>query len=773
MEEKRYQKAYGRLLEYLHSEYAEKIIYAMAGFFSGMIASRGLVFGKYAPFGVATAAAMPKKGMWGALFGAFFGYLFPSPTSVPARYVAALIAVAAIRWSLSELRAINSHPLFAPLTTFTPLLLTGVVMVVINGSMEYSAVLYVAEAFLAGGSAFFLTKAGEFIISTKKDIVYDNMDVASLMITSCIMILSLSDITINGISIGRILTVLLVLYSARMGGISAGAIAGVAAGTIQGLSVMGLSYLSGAYGLGGLMAGVFAPMGKIATAVAFIIAHGVASLQVGDGQPVLIGAIEVAAATILYMALPKSRRITQLFNVRKDTLSGSALRNNVVMRLRHASEALKGVYSSVDEVSRKLAVISAPDIQGVYNSSTERICAGCSKGVLCWGKYKAETIDNFGSLTRIIKEKDRIEMTDFRQDFQERCVRAGEMRQEVNKNYGRYMAREAARLKASQIREVVEAHFQTTAEVLSEMAEEFTMYEHFDSEAAGRVSDILKDNGIAPIEVCCRIDKFDRMTVEAEVEKRRQKKLNRAVFTKEISAACGRNFSPPSVSVAEDSCLIQMCQRPYFDVMRGFSQYNANNNSFCGDCAAAFYDGSGRLIAMISDGMGTGGHAAVDGAMAVAMSESLLKAGIGFDSMLQTLNAALMAKSGEESLATLDIVSIDLFTGETELRKAGAAGTVIKRSKRTEYIELSSMPAGIFPDISFVEERRTLDSGDMIVMVSDGVVAGGSEWLVDLVDNVDSDVDPNLMAEQIIDKARERRTDGHEDDVSVLILVLV
>ena len=48
---------------------------------------------------------------------------------------------------------------------------------------------------------------------------------------------------------------------------------------VQGLSTAGLSYLSGAYGLGGLMAGVFAPMGKAAAAVAFIVSHGVASLQ--------------------------------------------------------------------------------------------------------------------------------------------------------------------------------------------------------------------------------------------------------------------------------------------------------------------------------------------------------------------------------------------------------------------------------------------------------------------------------------------------------------
>ena len=772
VEEKRSIQINQRIYEYLHSEYAQRIIIAVVGFLSGMIASRGLVFGRYAPFGVATVAAVPKKGMWGAVMGAFVGYLFPSPVSVPARYAAALIAVVAIRWSLSELRGIYSHPLFAPATTFLPLLLTGVVMVVLNGSMEYTAALYVAEAFLAAGSSFFLTRSAQLLTSRRGDKAYDNMDMASLMMTICIFILSLSGVTVSGISLGRILTVLVVLYCARVGGISAGAVAGVVAGIMQGLSLVGLSYLSGAYGLGGLMAGVFAPMGKIATAVAFIIAHGVASLQVGDGQIALVGTIEVATATIIYMALPKSRHIAELFTMRRDTLSGNALRNNVVMRLRHAADALNGVYASVDEVSKKLATISAPDMQGVYNNSTERICAGCAKSSLCWGSYKEDTIHNFACLTRPLRDKRRIENGDFIKTFQERCGRVGEMREEVNRNYSRYLAHEAAELRSAQIREVVESHFETTADILKEMAEEFTCYEHFDDEAARRITDVLREYGLTPLEVCCRIDKYDRMTVEAEIEKKRRNHIDKAAFTKDMSTACGRSFAPPCVSNTEAVCLIQMTQRPRYDVLRGFSQYNANGSSFCGDCATAFYDGSGRLISIISDGMGSGGLAAIDGAMTIAMAEQLLRSGIGYDSMLQTVNSALIAKSGDESLATLDIVSIDLFTGETELRKAGAAGTIYRHGKKTEYIELSSMPAGIMPDVHFAMETREMESGDMLVMISDGVIASGSGWLIDMVANSGEDVDPNVLAEKIIRQARRERADGHEDDVSVLILIL-
>lgn len=772
MEERKVHSAAQRIRLMFQSVYTEKIIVMISSFISGLVCARGLVFGKYSPFGIAMVAAAPKNGIWASAAGAFVGYLLPSPVYIPARYIAALIAVIAIRWSLSELKTVSSHPVFAPVVALLPLLLTGITMVLIGGSLGYTSALYLAESLLGAGCAYFMQKTVEIIMYRRKESVFDNIDSASTMITACIFILAFSQFMVAGVSVGRILSILMVLYSARIGGVAGGTIAGVAAGAIQGLSLSGLSYLSGAYGLGGLVAGAFSPLGKIAAAVAFIVAHGIASIQVGQADVAIRGAIEVAVATVLYMAIPKSRRIAEFFTLKKDNLSGGALRSNIVMRLNHASEAMTSVSDSVEEISKKLSTICAPDMQTVYNRSTEKICAGCGKSVVCWRKYKESTISNFASLTKPLKEKGKIDGSDFQKEFLDRCGRSGEMRDEINKNYARYLAKEAAELRAMQVREVVESHFITTSGILSEMANEFSCYEKFDDEAAQRISEILRDNGIIPIEVCCRVDRFDRMTIEAEVEKERRKKINRAAFTKEISAACGRVFSPPCVSTTEDRCRIQMCQRPKFDVDRGFSQYSANNSSFCGDCAAVFYDGAGRLIAIISDGMGNGGRAAVDGAMTVAMAESLLKAGIGFESMLKTVNAALIAKSGDESLATLDVAMIDLFTGQAEFRKAGAAGTVLVRGRKTEYIECASMPVGIMPDIEFAQTNRALEPGDMIVMVSDGVIATGSEWLVDLVENSDEEIELNVLAEQITQRAKKERSDGHDDDVSVLILTL-
>ena len=158
---------------------------------------------------------------------------------------------------------------------------------------------------------------------------------------------------------------------------------------------------------------------------------------------------------------------------------------------------------------------------------------------VCWRKYKEETLENFRGLAKILREKGRVDTLDFTPAFSERCGRSGEMRNEINKNYNRYLLKEAAQLRAAQIREVVEEHFQTTADILEEMAGEFSNYQNFDEEAAARVKEVMVDQGMEPLEVCCRLDRFGRMTIEAEISRQRQKRVNRAVFTRAVSAACG------------------------------------------------------------------------------------------------------------------------------------------------------------------------------------------------------------------------------------------
>ena len=771
MEVSKVRRLRDRLLELSRASSVQAVLTQLGSFLAGLLCSRGLVFGRYAPFGVAAVAAVPREGLWAAAAGAALGYLLPSPATLTIRYITALVAVGAIRWSLAELKRIAGHALFAPIVTFTALLLTGGTMVFLTGSLGHRAVLYLAESFLGAGVSYFLRRASTLLDHPAAPL--DSGDTAALAVTVGVLVLSFSEVTVAGVSLGRIAMTLLVLLCARLGGVSGGAVSGVTAGALQGLSTAGLSHLSGAYGLGGLMAGVFAPLGKVATAVSFILSFGVATLQAGQSTELLLaGAIEVAAATTLYMVLPTGRSLSRLFHLRTEALPGTALRDSVVLRLRRTAQALGGVCDSVEEVSQKLEKVCAPTGQQVYDRAAGAVCSGCPRSTVCWTKYKDDLLAEFAALTPVLKEQGRITQEDLSPALRERCSRSAELRDQVNKEYARFQIREAADLRASQVREAAGVQFRATAGILDNLAQEFTESQRFDEESARRIAQVLRENGAEPLEVCCRLDPYGRLFVEAELRKDKSRRLNKAVFTKEISAACGRVFSPPCVTADGDRCRLRMSQRPSFQVTRGFAQLCAGGGAFCGDSTTVFEDGSGRLMALLSDGMGTGGLAAVDGAMTCSMAETLLKAGVDFDRTLETVNAALLTKAGEEALVTLDCVILDLFTGDATFRKAGAAATLIRRGNRVETLESPSVPVGILPRATAAEFHRTLSPGDLILLLSDGVAVCGTQWIADLLLHWDDALNPNALAQQITEEAKKRRADGHEDDVTVLALEL-
>ena len=165
--------------------------------------------------------------------------------------------------------------------------------------------------------------------------------------------------------------------------------------------------------------------------------------------------------------------------------------------------------------------------------------------------------------------------------------------------------------------------------------------------------------------------------------------------------------------------------------------------------------------------MGTGGRAAVDASMAVSIMSKLLKVGFGYDCALSVANSALMVKSQDESLATVDVVSLDLFSGNAEFMKAGAPITFVRQSGKINRIEPTSLPAGILSDIKLTHDNLVLNDGDIIVMLSDGAVSISDKWIGAMMRDFDGD-EIQTLVNDIIDEATIGSKLGRDDDITVI-----
>ena len=208
-------------------------------------------------------------------------------------------------------------------------------------------------------------------------------------------------------------------------------------------------------------------------------------------------------------------------------------------------------------------------------------------------------------------------------------------------------------------------------------------------------------------------------------------------------------------------------------VSSGAAAHAASGQPVSGDALDQFCDTGGRAQMLLCDGMGTGRAAAVDGQMAAKLTAQLLQAGFAAESAARLVNVALGLKNaGQESGATLDLLTLDLYTGRAGLFKAGAAPSFLCRAGVVRTLDGASLPMGVLPTVTGRSTALTLDVGDTVMMVSDGALCDGSAWLCDqLTLSTRLGQSPQQTAEAVAASA-VRRSGARQDDITVAIVRL-
>lgn len=733
----------------------------------GFLMARGSVFGGLYPFGLAFAAAVPLEYLAATAFGCFVGYLIPTDGVNYFRYLAALFAVVAIKALLVIITKQAGKPFFAALTAGIVTIVTGLVSASGNG---VQMLMSVAEATLAFSGAYFLSaskKAASDKISGLK-----GAELACALISVNLLFVGLMSFTPGGISVGKILICAFLLLVSRFGYSSVGAVCGGVSGFAVALAGDNLiSAVSIAFA--GLICGVFASFGKYAQVVTFLVATIVSSAagsSLPDAAELLIEALFGCA---IFLMVPKSAamRVANLFSPPAKTVTDDGVRKTVTMRLSFAAAALSDVSETVDTVARELARINSPDFNWVLRGIEQEACTGCSLCMNCWETRRSDTVSDVLETVKSVRESGSAEGTSLPEDFRARCLRPARVSEAVYKYYSDYASRMAAESRIADVRSVVSEQFDGISCMLRDMSAELDRDEAFDDQTAQKISEALKNIELRVEECCCRVDRYGRMTVEIVAPRLSDAKYNRMKILRQVEICCDRDFEPPSVSETGGKVFISLTEKALLAVSSGVCQLACSPSGICGDAYSTFTDGKGRFFMILSDGMGSGGRAAVDGAMASGLMSRLLKAGFGYDCSLSILNSAMLFKSTDESLATVDVACIDLFSGRTDLLKAGAAPTIVRRNGKCGVASSTSLPAGILREIGFDKAVVKLKKGDFLVMVSDGATGEGTDWLCTELEGWKDD-DPNRLAEHIAHCAKRRRQDGHSDDITVLAAIV-
>lgn len=760
-------KNVNHLLEY---DQKRSIVFNLVYFVLGIFISKTSIFLEYSPFGASLISAVPYKNLLITLLGTFFGYILPSSVNMKVRYIIVVISIALVRWSLNDLKKLNSSKLYAPLISVITIFSTGLVLNMGDTFLKNIFSYNMLEAIFSGIFAYFF-KETALIFKGKN--FYKHLtqkELVCVFISFWVIVVSLSNVYIWKFSLGRIFSIFLILFCSRFLGVLGGSVAGISAALAIYFSYKSSFYLGGVYSFSGMIAGFISNLGKYAQVAAFFIISILMSLFY-ENNNLIVEMYEVIIAATIFIFIPDNvgKFLTNMFYYPTNDYKFNVIQEDIVNKLNFTSNAIFNIGNSINKVSNKLSKVESGGSDKISKEIKENICRLCGLKTFCWETRIKETLQAFDNINTVFLNDLKLEKENVPKLLASRCCRIEDIINIVKSFYRENQIRKISQKRIKEVKSFVYEQFSDMSRILKDLSDNYKNGIRFDLEMAKKVNLELKRLGIMSEEVICRYDNFNRFFLDLELLCRDEKFLKSLNLNKILSKVCKKRLDIPCITTVKDKTRISITESSNFSVDVGAFQHVCKDEILSGDNYTYFNDGRGRMIFILSDGMGTGARAAIEGAMACEIMSNLLKSEISFETAVKVTNSCLFVKSEDEIFSTLDIVCFDLFTGAVKFIKCGAPISLFRKNDEIFDVDLPSLPVGILKNVSYVFKNDVLSFDDRILILSDGAIYPDEVWLRSEIKEW-KDEAPSDFARRIVEKAVENRKDFYDDDITAIAI---
>lgn len=715
------------------------------------------------PLALSFCAGCKRKYLLFSVLGSIFGYLISSEYVNSFRFAMATFIVYILRAYLHTFPSKRGSIILPALISAFSVASTGAAVMIISPFNSKFLFSLIAGSITSFGGAYFFSLATCAFNKIRENTRLLPKDLTAFSVSAVIIFSSLTKLRFLGVSVGGICGSLCVITFAYLFHESGGALTGI--GGSVGSFFAGNDPLSFSFCVAGLFAGLFSYSGKFLCAMAYIFAYGASFVYLGGGTDRLGLLIETAAASVIFILIPKKalKKIKTVLSVKSEDSDDSAI---IKQRLRLVQDALSQTKSTVSKVSEMLSEKAPADTAGVYLRVRDSVCSGCGGYGGCWGKELSRTVEGFDEMLELVRKNGSITPSASPPFISSKCIRIMSLCDSFNKSYSSYSARFAAEGRINEMRKITSDQYDSFCLMIDDVLSGFENDLHSVPALSTKLSSAVEGLGINGIATYCE-NEIGKALVNLELP------LDTAVSDENIasciSSALEKKFPSPVTVRGEDKKMLFLWEKPSLDIKCDYYQISADSGDICGDCFDAFYDGKGGFAAILSDGMGTGSRAAVDSTLSLSLLSRLILAGFSFPCAMKLVNSALLIKSHEESLATLDILKLDLYTGKAVIYKAGATVSLIKRKGRVSEIKRSAMPVGILREAQFGSLSGTLYKGDTVVLMSDGAADFA---LADIKNELLKSSGDEDLSERLCTVAKSKMTEK-SDDITVACIKII
>ena len=665
--------------------------------------------------------------------------------------------------------------------SFLAILVTAISVGLLIGeqSLEINLVFSLAKSIVIIPVFYILNYAIGCMQEINTNYFYSTEELISIAILSCLVIAGIGNFVIFGVEIRTIIALAMVITTAYAAGSNSGAILGITMGIIIGIANNDLLISTTMYAICGLIVGVFKETGKIFSVLAYAIS--LFMMLTYTGNITIQSIIEVIIAGVIMMLIPAKtikEILRELNNEEKTKIISDAQVEGIKLEFIDRLESLRGsltaVATSIESLSGNEKLLMKNKGTAMIESLADRVCQECEMNNKCWGRELHSTFSDFGELMLSCESKKMY----LPKDLNLKCVKRTTLLKSAEELFSTYTINEALKSRLIEGRSVIANQVNNMATTVSSILGDF-------------------NNNV---DSCLEIDKLLRKTlvkhkvrynnVYSYTDRKGRLKIKIKIDSYDGENYCRKSIIPiiselvrTPLSIAEDGCKIDPETKECSVTIEESYKYNVTSHvafnvkdgeKYSGDSYSFGQNKVGEYVTIVSDGMGSGPEAGLESEAAIELIEKFMEGGFSETTMLNAVNSIMGMKfSEDEKFTTLDMNSIDLYTGEAEFIKVGASMSFIKKGSEVEVINSSSLPFGILDDINITPIKKKVKQGDIIVTISDGVIDGDKtnigdySWIVSYLKGEQNN--PELISREILDLAKKRGNGRVIDDMTVVV----
>ncbi len=663
-------------------------------------------------------------------------------------------------------KSIGSH-LRVGITTFIGMLIPEIVFINLQGFYMYSILEALLNGFIIFALVFVFKNVMGVLESPTKIYNMTNEEVLSIAITFALTISGVGPLSINGVSVRNILCIIIILVFSFKAGAGNGTAIGVIVGTLISIS-SGSSTAVASYAFCGLISGILRGMGKIGCCLGVLMGDAILTYVITGSIELLI-LYEIIISIVIFMLIPQkvmdaivSRFNSKLLNKGDKKGYSSRIKDITVDKLNRFSIAFGEMAKTFDEICETKTITEKHDITAIFDRVADKVCKDCSLCTHCWEQNFCNTYQIMFKIVEKLDGKGWIEEEDIPKYFMDRCERVGEFVKAVNNVFELFKVDMVWRNKIGESRGLVSQQLRSMSKVISNLATELNTDIDFKDDIENQIITELTKLGIRDVEAIVYENKYGKYEITLSYKGCGGKRSCIGTVEKAVSAVVNRKMlkdgSECGLNSKTNICTIKLVEEETFKVITGVARIPKNEKYVSGDNYTFINTGDGKYITALSDGMGTGHKACVQSKATISLIEQFMESGFDKDTTVKLINSLLVLKSNDDSFATIDISVLDLYEGEVEFVKVGAAPTFIKRNDFVDIVKTASLPAGILSDVEVELVHKRVDNGDFVIMVSDGIIdsfqadSDSVKKVQSILQNMTSK-NPQIIADDLLEEA--------------------